>query len=386
MVEFVYETASDAGYDPCLVFNNLDRDTQIRLDSPLEYLRFDPEDAIETKTVQGMQGKAIRLVFPEVEFTQYVLNGAAWRRATADGDVFFAVGGTNHCCTPFVRSSVEFGSWTATPLWSDRVDRLQSAPLVERVRDYLSRPLLERLEKRAYREADPALVLSDYTERRLRAKYGFDSETFEVVPFPVDTDRFTPTNRDTDPSPEGPVVLFVGRLTDPRKNVELLIEAFATVRQSVDDARLWLVGDEPDRRLRDAAERSGSEEAIEFLGPIPNAELPAYYRAADLFAIPSNQEGLGIVGLEALACGTPVVSTRCGGPEQYVEDGRTGYLVDREDASALAERVTALLREDTERERMSAEATAVIEAAYSESVIADRFVDALDRLSGRDRA
>lgn len=67
-----------------------------------------------------------------------------------------------------------------------------------------------------------------------------------------------------------------------------------------------------------------------------NDDLPAYYRGADVIAIPSRQEGLTTVGLEAMACGMPVVSTRCGGPEEYVKDGETGCFVDLGDVEALA--------------------------------------------------
>src|SRR6185295_4667659 len=71
----------------------------------------------------------------------------------------------------------------------------------------------------------------------------------------------------------------------------------------------------------------GTEDAVRFLGFCQREGLRDYYNSLDVFVIPSHQEGLGIVGLEAMACGLPVVATRCGGTEDYVKNGANGYLV-----------------------------------------------------------
>lgn len=380
MAKFAYATAERAGYDPCLVCNMLDRETQIRLTDVRDWFGVDLAERVRHMTVDGMEVKGVPLIVPEVEFTQYLLNEPGWEAALDDGDVFFAVAGTNQCCLPLTRQEDPFGSWTATLLWDDRTDRLKSRPWLERVRDRLSRPALEYIERKAYRAAEPLMVLSEYTASRLAEHHGIDRDRMSVVPYPIDTERFSPVPEDGDPATDGPTVLFVGRLNDPRKNVELLIDAFSKVHESVPGATLWLVGAEPNADVATAARESGAGEAIEFHDRVPNEELPEYYRAADLFVIPSDQEGLAIVGLESMACGTPVVSTRCGGPEGYVRDGETGYLVERDDTDALADRIETVLSDEERRTEMGRQARKLIEQRYARSKIEPQFVDAFATL------
>lgn len=377
---FVYETAEQSGYDPCLVYNHLDRSKQIRLADPLELVDFEPDDAIEHTTINGLESKGIPVVFPEIEFTQYLLNASAWHDAIRDGDVFFVVAGTNLCALPLVRSEKPFGSWTATLLWDDRIDRLESTSWLERVRDHLSRPLLEYIERKAYNAADPLMVISEYTADRIETRYDVPGERIEVVPYPIDTERFTPEMSMTRPGRDGSVLLFAGRLNDPRKNVEFLIEAFARIYDDVPNAELWLIGADPDTSLRTAVSEHDVEDRTVFHGKVPFDELPEYYGAADIFTIPSKQEGLGIVGLEAMACGTPVVSTQCGGPEEYICDGGNGFLVPSDDLAAFAERIESLLTDDERRRAFGQEARRLIERDYAETKIRDHFVEAFDDL------
>ena len=83
------------------------------------------------------------------------------------------------------------------------------------------------------------------------------------------------------------------------------------------DAKLLLIGDEPISDLYDLVAKLNLNDRVEFHGVKPYSEMISYYQRASVFAIPSLQEGLGIVGLEAMACGLPIVSTRCGGPEDF---------------------------------------------------------------------
>jgi glycosyltransferase involved in cell wall biosynthesis len=365
MARFVYETAADTGYDPCLVFNVLDRDVDVRL---TDLLQFDWRRRIEHTTVNGIEVKGIPRYLPEVEFLQYVLNASLWCEATADGDRYFSVGGSNHCGFPFARQGVEFGSWTATLFWEDRVDRLTSASLLRRVRDRLSKPVMEAIEGRIFDRTDPLLALSDYTADGVADRYGINRSQIDVLPYPIDTELFRPLGPET-PNDDRPTVLFVGRFNDPRKDTETLLNAVASVRESIPDVRLLLVGDEPNNRIERHITELGLEATVECIDYIDNESLPDYYRAADVFAIPSRQEGLAIVGLEAMACGTPVVSTRCGGPEQYVVDGETGYLVPRGDSTAFATRLREILQDVETRGRYGNSARSCIESEYAREQI-----------------
>lgn len=216
-------------------------------------------------------------------------------------------------------------------MWEDRADRLEASSLALRVRDRLSKPFLERIETQIYDNASVIYVLSEYTASNVVAACDIDRSDFEIVPYPVDSEVFSPTPETRTDTTDEPLVLFVGRYNDPRKNIPILLEAFARVKAAVLDARLQLIRADPDAELVPLTTDFGIKSAVDFLDHVPNDDLPQYYRAADVFAIPSHQEGLAVVGLETMACATPVVSTRCGGPEDYVRDGETGYLVPTDD-------------------------------------------------------
>src|SRR5439155_5625750 len=124
-----------------------------------------------------------------------------------------------------------------------------------------------------------------------------------------------------------PTIVWSGRHADPRKNTPLLLRAFARLARSVPQARLRLLG--PGLECMAPLTRTlGIQEQVESLGFVDAAQLPELLRQASVFAIPSDQEGLCISALEGMACGLPVVSTRCGGPEAFVLPGQTGLLVE----------------------------------------------------------
>ncbi len=110
-------------------------------------------------------------------------------------------------------------------------------------------------------------------------------------------------------------------------------------------------------RLRKLVRANGLGDSVAFLGPLPQEELPQYYAAADVCVLPSRYESFGIVALESLACGTPVVASRVGGLPSIVNEGRTGFLVPAGDASVLADRILLLLRDARLRSRMRSRAT-----------------------------
>lgn len=381
MAKFVYECAEGVGLDPCLVFNMLDKEKQIRLSSPWELLTTKKRNRIQQMTARGMEAKGIPLVFPEIEPLQYVLNLRAWRHAVADGDSFFAVGGTNHVGLPFTFDGRQFASWTATPLWEDRRDRLRYAPTIERIRDVVSKPVLLALERFAFERADTRLLLSEYTRSVVCETHGFSPDEFEIFPFPIDTKQFSPDGPIWEGSnSDGPTVIFVGRINDPRKNVDDLIEAFLWVKREIPAAQLRLIGATPNTRLKNKVKHHRLGDVIEFPGRIPNDELAQHYRQADLFAMASAQEGLAIVGLEAMACGLPVISTKCGGPEQYVIDDKTGYLVEVGDSEALGRQIVSVLTEDGATKRLGTNARKLIESEYSAYNLRKQFKRVIDSL------
>ena len=126
------------------------------------------------------------------------------------------------------------------------------------------------------------------------------------------------------------MVLSVGRI-EPLKGIDILIRAVANLENS-SDTRLLIVGgdsssDPEARRLRGVASAAGIDDEVTFTGKVSQSELPTYYNAADVFVLPSYYESFGLVALEAMACGVPVIASRVGGPRTFVRNGVTGYLI-----------------------------------------------------------
>jgi glycosyltransferase involved in cell wall biosynthesis len=151
------------------------------------------------------------------------------------------------------------------------------------------------------------------------------------------------------------VLISVGRLA-PEKNWDTLVQAFARVHKELPDARLVLIGDGPARQSLEAlAAELGVSEKVTFTGSVPFQEVPRYLKAADLFAFASITETQGLVTIEAMAAGLPVVAVNGPGTRDIVEHGKQGYLVEN-DPDALAKGLNRLLADPQRIKRFSNQA------------------------------
>jgi phosphatidylinositol alpha-1,6-mannosyltransferase len=215
-----------------------------------------------------------------------------------------------------------------------------------------------------------------------------------VVQPGVDVERFTPLNEHDRRAArfrfglptDGELIVAVSRLV-PRKGFDVAIRAVARLARSRPDLLLAIAGGGRDEsRLRRLVTELAAP--VRFLGRVPNDDLPRLYGCADLFAMPCRtrwggleQEGFGIVYIEAAACGVPQVAGDSGGAAEAVEDGVTGLIVRRpEDASEVADAFTALLDDPARRALMGKASRARAEAEFSYDVLADRLGRALGAL------
>lgn len=232
------------------------------------------------------------------------------------------------------------------------------------------------IEDEALRHVDTVLVENNWMLEHLR---GQGCRRVVFAPPGVDTDLFRPAPAGA--AGEG-FILSVARFGDPRKNVRLLFEAYAQLRQERPGVpRLVLAGKSgPTPADWAHAAALGVADHIEVRQDVPARELAELYRTASLFVLSSNEEGLGIVLLEAMASGLPVVSTRCGGPETVVTEGQTGFLVPVGDAPALAARIGTLLDSDAMRRAMGVAGRRVVVERFSLDAAARPFLETYDEL------
>jgi phosphatidyl-myo-inositol dimannoside synthase len=175
-----------------------------------------------------------------------------------------------------------------------------------------------------------------------------------------------------------PLVVCVSRLV-PRKGQDALIKAMPRIRQRVPDAALLLVGDGSYRSRLEAMAADAPSGSVVLAGAVGEDELPSYYRAGDVFAMPCRTrrgglevEGWGNVFIEAAACGRPVVVGDSGGARESLVDGETGLLVDGGDVGAVADAVASLLEDPARAEAMGAVGRARVERNHAWPAIASR--------------
>lgn len=313
---------------------------------------------------------------PELLVTNYRLNRSAWQSVLADAGVGLVLGGPCLAGVPLARSETPYAVWMGTTIEDEREVQKRQFGLDRRLRYEMARPILKRQERTVLRNANKVLVQSSYTKRRVIKKHGLDGDAVNVVPVPVDTETFSPGQPETDLKE----VVFVGRLNDPRKNTALLLEAFAHLIKDVPDAKLTLVGEEPDARYTELIDELGIRENVSTPGKVDS--VVPYLRQAAVFAFPSRQEGFGIAALEALACGTPVVSTRCGGPEDFVVHGETGYQVDEGDVEGFANAIHDLLNSPADQERMGMAGRELVVENYAREEVERELHDSVGGITG----
>ena len=190
-------------------------------------------------------------------------------------------------------------------------------------------------EKKLARTCQRILAPTDREKENLLKHCQASAEKISVVPCGVNLDLFRPMDKpaarqrlgfDQDES----IVLYVGRF-DPIKGIDRLLEAMAYLKH-LKRMRLVIIGGDgrgtPEHQdLRQLSAKFGIQQSVRFVGRIEQNQLPPYYSAADALVVPSYYESFGLVGLESLACGTPVAATRVGAMEDIIEDGKTGHVV-----------------------------------------------------------
>ena len=206
-------------------------------------------------------------------------------------------------------------------------------------------------EKKLTRTCQRILAPTEREKDNLITYYNAASDKIGVAPCGVNLDLFEPIDRAAARSSLGfdeneTILLYVGRF-DPIKGIDRLLEA-VTHLQDHRQLRLVIIGgDGPDtpeyQNLQKMTHTLGIQNRVTFVGRIEQKRLPPYYSAADVLVVPSYYESFGLVGLESLACGTPVVATEVGAMRKIIRDGETGQIVTKANPRSLAKAIESII-------------------------------------------
>jgi glycosyltransferase involved in cell wall biosynthesis len=224
-------------------------------------------------------------------------------------------------------AGVSYSCWLGTSLADEWAGRSRGLSHARRLAQAANAPTLRRLERTVLRNARRVFATSPWSRDRVAEAAGRDD--VGILPLPVDTDEFAP-EPDEQWLAREPTIAFVGRADDPRKNVQLLLDA----ARLLPDVRVRLIGDPPRVALPANVEALGRVKAV-----------PEHLRTAKLLVVPSHQEGFGLLAAEALAAGVPVVTTPCGGPEDLIRESQAGRVLQTFDPEELAATARELLED-----------------------------------------
>jgi len=241
-------------------------------------------------------------------------------------------------------------------------------------------------ERANARRADVVIAPSRYSADVARREYGLPAAKLAVVPEPIELERWAALFAAATPRPRGgPTILCVARMY-PRKRIGDLLEAAALLRSRIPGARVRIVGKGPEwERVVRLHAALGLGETVSLLGDVSRERLAEEYISADLFCLPSVQESLGIVFLEAMAAGLAVVACRAAAMPEVVEDGVTGLLAPPRDPAGLCAAIETLVA-DPARARVMGDAGRRAVAAYTPERVATRLLEAVRLTIERGRS
>jgi len=374
LVEYIYQRALAAGLEPTLLhyasFKGWPNLSVSLMNAASGEFNLTPKS--HHYQFEGMNAIAIGARFPEYP-PQRIGRNALWDKALASFDRAILVTGSAQTGFPLVGQDLSFVAWVSAIVDEDRRERLSHAAGVEASVERATLGQIKRAELAVLKSAEKVIAVSNDAARAVASLLG--GRTVEAWPFPIDTDLFKPSTL-----PRKRQLLFVGRAGDPRKRLSLFLDALELLRRNseLEAVRVIVVSAMPiDEALCEAYKELMP--SIDVLGGLSVKALAELYATSTALVITSEQEGLSIATMEAMSSGTPVISTRCGGPEMLIEEGVSGFLVDATSES-VASRISELLLDPPIAASLGSRARERMLSKFSEKVWNQRFEELL-RLS-----
>lgn len=211
------------------------------------------------------------------------------------------------------------------------------------VRRYVYYNSARVLEKRALSKLTAVISNSEFVSTNLSQFYGISKNKIEIIYKSIDLAQFRMPLKGKKVGK--PVILFVGG-NFQRKGLPLLIKGAPKVLKRYPSAQFYVIGNDPNMgKIKRLCQKKGVEKAFRFLGHVDNEKICNYYKTADVFAMPSLVEAFGVVFLEAMASGTPVIGSKVGGTKELIKHGKNGLLVNPNKPNQLAEYILKLLHD-----------------------------------------
>jgi glycosyltransferase involved in cell wall biosynthesis len=242
---------------------------------------------------------------------------------------------------------------------------------------------INEIEKNLALEADHVICCSHYMQDEICSLFGLAPEDVTIIPNGVDPEQFLPAPESEAEEADLPekIVFFIGRLV-PEKGVWQLVSCFPRVLEKVPDAHLYIGGRGPQlEALQDLSVELGIEEQVCFTGFLQHKERNRIYHHASVAVFPSLYEPFGIVALEAMATGTPVIVGDVGGLSEIISDGKNGLKVTPGDEDELADAIIRLLTEPEFAERLNRQAAKEVMSVYNWDQIAQKTLEVYQRAS-----
>ena len=340
-------------------------------DPTVFFLGFEPEIATSLRRVKvtssfrpityfGMQCIEVGARWAFWEPGHYAYTNDVWQKLFQDYDYFVAASGTCIAAHPFALLGKKYGLLISTPYTEDRSQRVESMNYFRLCIDRCAQRSMLKIEKNILQKTSCIWALSNYSVEKFQAITAPIHPVAIHCGHPIDC-----TNLPLLSHKKKNTLLALGRFSDPRKNLSMLLRVFEKIHQTVPDAILYVVGHKPTLNQLKPFLSSPSFAHVIFTGQVEQKELIDLLRITSLMLITSYQEGFCIAGLEALIHGIPIISTRCGGPQDYVIDHITGLQVDINDDKGMSDYACSILNDPTNHAVMAHNAQRFAAENYS---------------------
>jgi len=317
----------------------------------------------------------------ELEFRR-IVSTPLLRRALLQCDLIQVVSGSPAAAIAVAGCNKPVVLQVATRVAVERRRTLRVGGFAIRAWRTLMTRIIDRRDDQALRMVDAVMVENQWMQEHARRVVGAGRTVILSAPPGVDCEALSPSTTRRLCVRDDPYILFVGRLSDPRKNITLLCEAYALLcARSARPPRLVLAGHgELPEGAKSVLASIGVAGRVAVIVEPSRAALLGLYRDAACLAVPSDEEGFGMVIVEAMACGVPVVATRCGGPEEIISEGQDGFLVPRDDPRQLAQQLGALCDDQSLNARIGQAARGTALSRFSAPNAFRPFLDTYERL------